>query len=320
MTPRCALCCCLQLAAPIGLAPLTPALPLSTFPPQAVGPIAHSHLVPSHSLPGLPLPPYSPFLSLRRLCQQSPRTVPVSLFRVGSTRWRATALAVGQACPSGHPQTGGGGPLPNSGCWAPGCPLVGSAHDNLPPVHSRAQASLWQTHHVRGGGGGWFRWHPARDPLLKVSEGLRHGAQRSSIPGVTSLPWRLPVHAVCPCCDLLPQGLVCSGNRSNDLFLALQLSNHGPKIPEGGGVGEPAAPGRGRAQVLNCSVELCPWRPVRPVRPDLSVWTSPAHIYSGTIYSAFMATHPPPMPRRAPPPCDVWGVQTCGFFTKSLTR
>ena len=57
--------CCLQLGAPIGLSP----------PP-----------VPSFSLPGLSSPPYSPFLSLGQLCQRSPRTVPVSLLRVGSTR------------------------------------------------------------------------------------------------------------------------------------------------------------------------------------------------------------------------------------------
>ena len=58
------LCCCLQLAAPIGLSPLTAALPLSPFPPEAARPSASDPLVPSLSLPGLSLPPYSLFLSL----------------------------------------------------------------------------------------------------------------------------------------------------------------------------------------------------------------------------------------------------------------
>ena len=59
------------------------------------------------------------------MCQQSPQTVPVSLLCIRSTeegnhwagesRWR--------------PHTGGGGTLPNGGCWALGCPLVGSLHD-----------------------------------------------------------------------------------------------------------------------------------------------------------------------------------------------
>ena len=45
-----------------------------------------------------------PFLSLGRLCQRSPRTFPVPLLCVGSTQRRATALAVGQIRPSGHPK------------------------------------------------------------------------------------------------------------------------------------------------------------------------------------------------------------------------
>ena len=43
------------------------------------------------------------FLSLGRLCQWSPRTCPVSLLRVESARRKATAFAVGQVRPSGHP-------------------------------------------------------------------------------------------------------------------------------------------------------------------------------------------------------------------------
>ena len=48
--------------------------------------MASHHLVLSLPLPGLSLPPSTPFLALGRLCQRSPRTVPVSLLRVGSTQ------------------------------------------------------------------------------------------------------------------------------------------------------------------------------------------------------------------------------------------
>ena len=53
-------------------------------------PSASHHSFPSHSL--------------GRLCQRSPRTCPVSLLCVESTRRKATAFAVGQARPSGHPK------------------------------------------------------------------------------------------------------------------------------------------------------------------------------------------------------------------------
>ena len=69
-------------------------------------PSASHHLVPSLSPPGLSLPPYSLFLPLQRLCQRSPRTVPVSLLCVESMRRRATAPAVGRG--------GGGGNRPNN--------------------------------------------------------------------------------------------------------------------------------------------------------------------------------------------------------------
>ena len=45
-----------------------------------------------------------PSLSLGRLCQRSPRTCPVSLLYVESTQRKATAFAVGQVRPSGHPK------------------------------------------------------------------------------------------------------------------------------------------------------------------------------------------------------------------------
>ena len=45
-----------------------------------------------------------PVNSLGRLCQRSPRTCPVSLLCVESTQRKATAFAVGQVRPSGHPK------------------------------------------------------------------------------------------------------------------------------------------------------------------------------------------------------------------------
>ena len=88
-------------------------------------PIASHHLVPSLFLHGLSLPPYSPFLSVGRLCQRSPGTVPVSLFCVGPTWRRATALAIGQLRPSGQPIPAVWEPFPTA-AFGLGCPLVGS--------------------------------------------------------------------------------------------------------------------------------------------------------------------------------------------------
>ena len=65
------------------------------------------------SLLGLSFPLHVLFLSLGKLCQRSPQTFPVSLLCVGSTQRRATTFTVGQV----HPNTGGGEPLPNGGCW-----------------------------------------------------------------------------------------------------------------------------------------------------------------------------------------------------------
>ena len=93
-----------------------------------------------------------PFLSLGRLCQRSPRTCPVSLLCVQSTQRKATAFAVGQVRPSGHPKpavrhlspTAAGGP------WD--VHLRGlsptRAHNNLLPPNSGAQSSLWRVHCV----------------------------------------------------------------------------------------------------------------------------------------------------------------------------
>ena len=73
------LCCCLQLAAPVGLSPLTAALPLNPFAPQAAAPIDLSTpcALPPPAWPILT--PLHPFLSLGRLCQRIPRTVPASV-------------------------------------------------------------------------------------------------------------------------------------------------------------------------------------------------------------------------------------------------
>ena len=51
------LCSCLQLAAPIGLSPLTPALPLNPLPPQPAAPIG---LSPPRALPPPAWPPLDP--------------------------------------------------------------------------------------------------------------------------------------------------------------------------------------------------------------------------------------------------------------------
>ena len=105
-------------------------------------PSASHHLVPSLSLPGLSLPPYSAFLSLGRQCQRSPGTVPGSLLCVGSTRRGATALATGQGRPSGHPIPAVGGPwgvhLDAPGQWRVQLPSLTPTHPQQPSALSPA--------------------------------------------------------------------------------------------------------------------------------------------------------------------------------------
>ena len=131
-------------AAPIGRSPPT-AIPLDPLLPSAVAPI-----VPPPPSPSLAhhFVSTSQSFAFVRCANGAPGP---SLPRVGGTRGRAAALAVGKWAT----QSGAGGPVPNGGFWAPGRPLGGSlppsgAHDNLPPVHSRAQSSFWR---IRRGGG-----------------------------------------------------------------------------------------------------------------------------------------------------------------------
>ena len=97
-------CSRLRRAAPIDRSP--PAA-LRLGPSPSVGGGTHRpHTPPAPSLPPpRPISPslLPPSLSLGRLCHRSPRTVPVSLPRAGSTRRRATAgLTAGGSHPPGH--------------------------------------------------------------------------------------------------------------------------------------------------------------------------------------------------------------------------
>ena len=97
-------CSCLQLAGAYWLIAIC-CPSLGPFP--SVGGGTHRPLSPPVSflcLLAQSVPLHFPFLSLGRLCQQSPLTFPVSPLCVGSTQRRATVLAVGQVRPSGHPK------------------------------------------------------------------------------------------------------------------------------------------------------------------------------------------------------------------------
>ena len=95
--------------------------PLATYPcpfPDpfpSVGGGAHRPLTTlSPSSPGLAYPylPTHPSFPSGGRAHGAPRTVPVSLRCVGSTRRRATALSIGQGRPSGHPIPAVGEPSP----------------------------------------------------------------------------------------------------------------------------------------------------------------------------------------------------------------
>ena len=118
-------------------------------------------LSPSCVLPlplGLSSPLYFCFLSLGRLCQRSHQTVPVSVLCVGSAyrprHWPGASKWT--------PKTCGGGICPQRRLLGPRMSTCGvtsptRAQNNLPPVHSHAQSSLWRAHNappppcVRGG-------------------------------------------------------------------------------------------------------------------------------------------------------------------------
>ena len=139
------LCCCLQLAAPVGLSPLTLAVSLNPVPPhhpQAAAPISLSPpcALPLPAWPTLTSPLTLP--SLGRLCQRSPWTVPVSLLCVGSTRRRARrpVPAVGDPSPTaafGPQDVHLWGRFPNVGGLDPG--------GNPAPSNFSNQAVAWRT-------------------------------------------------------------------------------------------------------------------------------------------------------------------------------
>ena len=136
------LCCSPQPAVPIGLSPLTLALSLNPLPPQAACPR------PSASHPLVPPPPPPSPSAWPTLTSHTP-TPPsfpsggganapprLALFHCSASgpRGGGGGLTNAQARSSGHPQTGGGGTLPNGGCWAPG----GSPNRPPPPLRSPA--------------------------------------------------------------------------------------------------------------------------------------------------------------------------------------
>ena len=90
--------CCLKLAAPIGLSPLTLALSLNSFPPQAAVPIGLSPLC------ALPLPAWPILTSLLTLpfpwavLPTEPSDCPCFAVLCWSAQRRATALAMGHVC------------------------------------------------------------------------------------------------------------------------------------------------------------------------------------------------------------------------------
>ena len=112
-------------------------------------PSASHRPVPFLFLLGLSFPLYFPFLSLGRLCRRSPRTFPVSLLRVESTRRRATAFAVGQLEPlegGGGLAVGGGrgGGRPDSSeRWVCGKTNGGKANAETLPTSFPTRRSSW---------------------------------------------------------------------------------------------------------------------------------------------------------------------------------
>ena len=138
----------------------------------AGGPLIHqSCLLTSLAYPHTPTHPL-PFP--REVVPRSPRTVPVPLLRVRSTRRRATALAVGHVRPGRHPNTGGGDPSPTAAFGPQDVHLRGS-----PPGRGRgggittsdlpflAPSPPW-AEHQRGNGGYACQIDP-HDALEKIT-------------------------------------------------------------------------------------------------------------------------------------------------------
>ena len=119
MTPG----CILQLAAPIGLSPLTLAPSLNPFPPQWCPPAPHHLCPPSAYLVDLYLPTHPSFLLVA--CGNgapglSPFHCSLSGPHSGGQRpdWPGASKWT--------PHIGSGGTLPSCPFWAPGCLLAGS--------------------------------------------------------------------------------------------------------------------------------------------------------------------------------------------------
>ena len=149
------------------------------------------------SLLGQSYPLYCPFLSIGKLCQRSPRTFPVSLLCVGSTRRRATALAIGHMRPKG---VGGGAPPwdppPFSKeLWATG--ITGSAgqRGRRPPPSSGAPS---------GWGPGTPGSHPCTaEAVLRGTEAVPFGVAPACVgptaPKALVRPVALGTACVCVC-------------------------------------------------------------------------------------------------------------------------
>ena len=129
--------CCPQLAAPIGLSPPSRALSLNPLPPQGAVPIGLSPPC-APPLPAWPTYPRHPSFPLEGCAKKTePPDFPVSLLRAGSTRRLATALAVGQGRPNGHPMRWGTPPrrrLSGPGMSTYRVTFPNGAQNYLPPV------------------------------------------------------------------------------------------------------------------------------------------------------------------------------------------
>ena len=204
-----------QLPAPIGLSPL-PLVP-SLAPSPSAGGGAHRPLTPSCPPPSpsaLSSPPHTPFPSLGRSRQRSPRTVPVSLPRVGSTRRRATALAIGPRASKRTP------PYRRRGNAPPQRVVVGVGGVMRLPIPTRDLAS--GTYHKRRGG--WGVWNLRHDfwracDRLSTDAQARWAQQKHNMNAlVHTAPvpasWRDKLNALFPLCMKKARGYTPDGQKS----------------------------------------------------------------------------------------------------------